>query len=511
MMWRWCPWLAEDSSVVTLAQRGGYREPSAADLVEDVVDDPQPAAASVNVPASQHASTNAAADLPAAAVPPSVHTEAAVEASTDQEAPTAQAAVLQDADVTAASAPVEPAAAALQTEALEELVDYGAEPTVDEVAPAAVTADAADAAALERTGAAAERRQVDDKSRPDRKRERSEIGALEKDKSKLAKRSDEPLRDGSGSRRRDPMKYQAGDKTKPSDQSERRKPTDTKFSDAPGEASKEAKRPSVFDRLQSKSSGGTRSLAARQASSKVTRALRIDGFVRPFPERAARDLISETGGELESFWMPTIKSTAWVVFTSEAVAEATFQAVWGKEWPPGNRSRLNPQYVSPEEAFSKAGLGDGPGVRRQASGTAVAPATNGNAPSVPVIEQAAALTVADGDAKKREGHRSSGAGRHAAEAAGDAAATAARAPIKQEPRDHQRRAADRDQGRRGSRTKPPPAGPPEEAAPTLDTLFKKTTTQPNLYWLPLTEAQAAAKQAAEVASQAGNGPAILAK
>ena len=55
-----------------------------------------------------------------------------------------------------------------------------------------------------------------------------------------------------------------------------------------------------------------------------------------------------------------------------------------------------------------------------------------------------------------------------------------------------------------------------QAVPTLDTLFKKTTTQPKLYWLPLTEAQAAARIAEQAADagtqlQAGNGPAISAK
>lgn len=54
-----------------------------------------------------------------------------------------------------------------------------------------------------------------------------------------------------------------------------------------------------------------------------------------------------------------------------------------------------------------------------------------------------------------------------------------------------------------------------QAVPTLDTLFKKTATQPKLYWLPLTEAQAAATRAVEQAAEAGtllgNGKAILAK
>lgn len=54
--------------------------------------------------------------------------------------------------------------------------------------------------------------------------------------------------------------------------------------------------------------------------------------------------------------MPMIRSVAWVVFSSEAEAEATFKAVWGREWPAGNRSRLNPQYVSVEEALSKVSV-----------------------------------------------------------------------------------------------------------------------------------------------------------
>lgn len=32
----------------------------------------------------------------------------------------------------------------------------------------------------------------------------------------------------------------------------------------------------------------------------MTRAMRIDGFVRPFPEKAARDLISETGAAVST-------------------------------------------------------------------------------------------------------------------------------------------------------------------------------------------------------------------
>lgn len=67
--------------------------------------------------------------------------------------------------------------------------------------------------------------------------------------------------EGSGSRRRDPIKFEAGDKSRPSDQSERRKVADSKFSDAPDGVGKESKRPSVFERLQSKVCGALAILA----------------------------------------------------------------------------------------------------------------------------------------------------------------------------------------------------------------------------------------------------------
>ncbi|KFM24604.1 hypothetical protein F751_2322 [Auxenochlorella protothecoides] len=40
----------------------------------------------------------------------------------------------------------------------------------------------------------------------------------------------------------------------------------------------------------------------------TTRALRIDGFVRPFTERAVRELLDPTGAELKALWMPSIKT-----------------------------------------------------------------------------------------------------------------------------------------------------------------------------------------------------------
>ena len=71
LSWQLWTWLAEHDDGVTLADRGGYREPSAADLVEDVTDDPQTAAAPIDDPVALVAAPIAAdalltsADLPA--------------------------------------------------------------------------------------------------------------------------------------------------------------------------------------------------------------------------------------------------------------------------------------------------------------------------------------------------------------------------------------------------------------------------------------------------------------
>ena len=66
-----CPWLAADDVGVGLAERAGYREPSAADLVEDMLDDPEPATASVEDAVLLEAASTAADIMVPTAEPPS--------------------------------------------------------------------------------------------------------------------------------------------------------------------------------------------------------------------------------------------------------------------------------------------------------------------------------------------------------------------------------------------------------------------------------------------------------
>ena len=66
-----------------------------------------------------------------------------------------------------------------------------------------------------------------------------------------------------------------------------------------------------------------------------TRALKIEGFVRPFTEPAARAMLSQTG-EIVSMWMPKIKTHTFVIYATQAQAEATVQATLNVNWPKGN-------------------------------------------------------------------------------------------------------------------------------------------------------------------------------
>ena len=48
-------------------------------------------------------------------------------------------------------------------------------------------------------------------------------------------------------------------------------------------------------------------------------------------------------GEVAGFWMTKIKDRAYVVYASEAQAEATRNALSGLEWPLGNGNSLRPK------------------------------------------------------------------------------------------------------------------------------------------------------------------------
>ncbi|EFJ23297.1 hypothetical protein SELMODRAFT_442865 [Selaginella moellendorffii] len=166
-----------------------------------------------------------------------------------------------------------------------------------------------------------------------------------------------------------------------------------------------------------------------------TTSLRIDRFVRPFTLKALKDLLADTGN-FTDFWMDQIKTHCYVTYSSVDEAVATRNALHNLKWPVIGGKQLVAEFVEPEEVKLKveSGSNDKPTVTIPRGCT-----TGGSAfpsPHTPVSPVA--------------------------------------------PPAHKEK----------------PAPPPKrEAEPmvTLDDLFKKTSAKPNIYYLPLTEAQVAAK------------------
>ena len=170
--------------------------------------------------------------------------------------------------------------------------------------------------------------------------------------------------------------------------------------------------------------------------------------MRPFTLPAVKALLASAGGTFDEgsdFWMPQIKNLAIVVYASEAEAEAAHAAVDGLQWPPGSGKTLKALFMPVPDAR-----------RCIAAGSMMAAAPRPAQGTAPGTAAAAAAAAA-----------APGGGRGAGAAAGSAPGGGGRAPAK-----------------------------------TLDTLFRKTNAVPQIYYLPLTEAQVEAKRARAAAAAA---------
>lgn len=95
------------------------------------------------------------------------------------------------------------------------------------------------------------------------------------------------------------------------------------------------------------------------AGGPTTRALRINGFVRPLTERGVRALLDPEGTRLKALWMPSMKTHCYAVFADVASAGAAHAATAGLQWPAGSPKTLDPMYVSVLEAEIAIGQGAG--------------------------------------------------------------------------------------------------------------------------------------------------------
>ncbi|CAL8462331.1 g1864 [Coccomyxa elongata] len=250
---------------------------------------------------------------------------------------------------------------------------------------------------------------------------------------------------------------------------------------------------SVFERLKSGSGEEGTARAADKASDAparrappsreaTSRALLITGFIRPFTEKQARQMLSDTG-EITGFWMTKIKDRAFVVYATEEQAEATRHAVMGIEWPLGNGNSLRPKFVPVEDAEETIKTGVPQETQRPA------------APAAATAQVAAAVAAAAEPASRAPNSKP----------VDDPVKTKsldARAILEERRKAREARSAPALQ--QDVQPDPPAIDPMEEDQPkTLEDLFRKTTTKPWLYWLPLTKEQIAEKAKKDAASLPG--------
>ncbi|KAL6780388.1 hypothetical protein ACKKBF_B13345 [Auxenochlorella protothecoides x Auxenochlorella symbiontica] len=259
----------------------------------------------------------------------------------------------------------------------------------------------------------------------------------------------------------------------------------------------------------------------------TTRALRIDGFVRPFTERAVRELLDPTGAELKALWMPSIKTHCYSVFASKAAAAAALAATAGLTWPAASPKTLAPRHVALREAERAIGQGAGnPDFRvERLPEDGEEEAEEAEAAASPAAAEAVAAAAAPAAAAAREGTRAAPVrpwDREKLEAGPRGAAAGPLEGVRDLRELLQRRSSDGGEAaRRGpgaggdaapaapgahrvADARPPPAQAQDEPGEPLqlDDLFRRTAAKPSLYWLPLTAEQVAAKRAG-----AGNGQA----
>ncbi|XP_026391355.1 apoptotic chromatin condensation inducer in the nucleus-like [Papaver somniferum] len=187
-----------------------------------------------------------------------------------------------------------------------------------------------------------------------------------------------------------------------------------------------------------------------------TTSLRIDNFLRPFTLKAVQELLAKTGAVC-NFWMDHIKTHCYVTYSSVKEATETRNALYNLQWPTNGGKLLVADFVDPEDVKTRA---EAP----PAAPVSTTPKTPKSAPlsSKPPPEISPRQAV-----QKKQLQPP---------------------PMTSEPPPPNREHVS---------LPPPPPLPQDEDPPivTLDDLFRKTTSTPRIYYLPLSEEQVAAKLA----------------
>jgi apoptotic chromatin condensation inducer in the nucleus len=218
-----------------------------------------------------------------------------------------------------------------------------------------------------------------------------------------------------------------------------------------------------------------------------SRALLIEGFVRPFTENQARILLSQSG-TVVAMWMPSIRNLAWVVYSTKSEAEAAKTTLFKLQWPAGSPKVLMPRSVSIRAAEKAIGQGNSnPDFKVER--------TEEDGPDEPEIEGNTMDVVGTIKISATAGQPSTSRRQHE----DDDETLKDASPLRVKDLRELLSRKSTGGGATAERKRRDPG-------PNLDELFRKTTAKPAIYWLPLSEEAVELKKKAKAAlATAGGG------
>uniref|UniRef100_A0A8C9R2W7 Apoptotic chromatin condensation inducer 1b n=1 Tax=Scleropages formosus TaxID=113540 RepID=A0A8C9R2W7_SCLFO len=244
---------------------------------------------------------------------------------------------------------------------------------------------------------------------------------------------------------------------------------------------------------------------------KITNIVHICNLVRPFTLGQLKELLNRTGTVVEEgFWIDKIKSHCYVTYSSTEEAVATRAALHGVKWPQSNPKFLSVDFSEQDELDFHRGLltVERSGGEEERSVPAGPPSGPPGRPGTlpPLMPERQQRERGSGGVRDQWAEREREMERRERTRAerewdrdkvrdfgkpGEERESAAR---RSRSRDRERRRKERAKSKE-RKTEKKEKAPEEPPAKLLDDLFCKTKTAPCIYWLPLTEEQAAQRGA----------------
>lgn len=236
------------------------------------------------------------------------------------------------------------------------------------------------------------------------------------------------------------------------------------------------------------------------ARNPVTNIVHLRNLVRPFTLLQLKDLLRRTGKLADDkFWIDSIKSHCYATFETEDQAVETRKALHGKKWPSSNPKILQVDYATPDEIDYHKNEEEAPRLAREKAQKEAKARKEEEKRRKAEREVRLAKKKEEEEAKKkkpppiREWDRDKIRQSEEREDPQRRRRPSSGSPTKDRRRREKSREKERDKERPAKKEKTDKKEDEEPPAKLLDDLFKKTKTTPCIYWLPLTEAQAAEK------------------